>query len=144
MSMEIASDGRLEQMILDVLPDDPAVARYLPYFKDTSKEADEETRKALEPFTMEPDGLLLHEGLIYVPAVDEIKLEILRSCHDGKAAGHLGQEKTLELISRDYYWPGMRRFTKDYVWTCETCARRKAPRHRRHGKLHPLPIPAGP
>jgi len=65
----------------------------------------EEVRDALEPFTLEEDGLLLHDGLVYVLANDAIKLKILRSCHDSRAAGHLGQEKTLELVSRDYYWP---------------------------------------
>ena len=104
----------------------------------------EEIREALEPFTLEQDGLLLHDGLVYVPTKDAIKLEILRSHYDSRAAGHLGQEKTLELVSRDYYWPRMRSFVNDYVRTCDTCARNKAPRHRRHGELHPLPIPAGP
>ncbi len=96
------------------------------------------------PFSTDPDGLVLHDGLLYVPESDAIKLQILQDCHDGKTAGHLGQDKTLELISRDYYWPGMRRFVNEYVRTCDTCARNKTPRHRRHGQLHPLPIPEGP
>ena len=72
---------------------------------------------------------MLYDGLVYVPANDMIKLEILWSCHDSRAAGHLGQEKTLELISRDYYWPQMQRFINEYIRTCDTCARNKAPWH---------------
>ena len=92
----------------------------------------------------EEAGLLVKDGLVYVPQDEGIKVRILEGCHDGKTAGHLGQEKTLELVSRDYFWPGMRKFINEYVSTCDTCARNKAPRHRRHGQLRPLPIPGGP
>jgi hypothetical protein len=61
--------------------------------------------------------------------------------HDIKTRGHLGQRNTLEQLSREYYWPGMRKFVNDYVRTCETCSRNKLPRHKPHGFLHPLPIP---
>ena len=95
--------------------------------------------------TMEQaDGLWIKEGRVYVPADTEIKLRILEAHHDRKTAGHLGQEKTLELITRDYTWPGIREFVNEYIRTCDTCARNKAPRRRRHGQLHPLPIPEGP
>jgi len=106
------SDGELRQAIADALPKDPVVG------------ADLESRSA--GFTIE-DGLLLKRGRIYVPADMEVKLRILEACHDGKTAGHLGQEKTLELVSREYTWPGMRGFVEEYVRTCETCARNKTP-----------------
>ena len=140
----VGDDVGLEGEIRDALQEDPDVQEYLQYLRDPTLLRNEEIREALEPFTLEEDGLLLHDGLVYVPANDAIKLEILRSCHDSRAAGHLGQEKTLELVSRDYYWPQMRRFVNEYVRTCDACAQNKAPRHRRHGELHPLPIPTGP
>ena len=90
------------------------------------------------------DGLWLKEGWVYVPANTEIKPRILHAHHNRKTARHLGQDKTLELIARDYTWPGMREFVNEYVRTCDTCARNKTPRHRRHGQLHPLPIMNGP
>ena len=79
-----------------------------------------------------------------MPADTEIKLRILEVHHDGKTAGHLGRDKTLELIAREYTWPGMREFVNEYIRTCDTCARNKMPRRRRHGQRHPLPIPKGP
>jgi hypothetical protein len=39
--------------------------------------------------------------------VEEIRLEITESEYDRKVAGHFGQKKTLELISRNFYWPKM-------------------------------------
>ena len=59
-------------------------------------------------------------------------------------AGHLGQEKTLDLVTREYTWPGIHAFVNRYIRTCDTCAWNKTPRHRRHGQLQPFPIPPGP
>ena len=38
---------------------------------------------------------------MYVPAVERIKVDILRKYHDSKTAGHLEQEKTLELLTQN-------------------------------------------
>ena len=38
----------------------------------------------------------------------------------------------------------MRAFVNEYVRTCDTCARNKAPRHAPYGHLQPLPIPSSP
>ena len=70
------------------------------------------TLRNTEGFNFE-DGLLLKQGRIYVPADMEVKLRILERCHDGKTAGHLGREKTLELVSYEYTWPGMRGFIEE-------------------------------
>jgi hypothetical protein len=35
------------------------------------------------------------------------RLEILQAHHDFPSAGHFGYNKTLELVSRDYWWPQM-------------------------------------
>jgi hypothetical protein len=58
-------------------------------------------------------------------------------------AGHFGTEKTLELVSWNYYWPGIWAFIKQYCRTCNTCARNKPSHHSPYGHLHPLPIPEG-
>jgi hypothetical protein len=92
---------------------------------------------------MEDDVVLKH-GLIYVPAQDAIKTQVLQAHHDAPLAGHLGQDKTYELISRNYTWPNMRQWVNEYINTCETCIRNKTPRQRPHGPLKPLTIPPGP
>jgi len=45
------------------------------------------------------DGLWVKEGRVYVPADTEVKLRILEAHYDRKTAGHLGRDKTLELIA---------------------------------------------
>jgi hypothetical protein len=89
------------------------------------------------------EGIIYKEGLIYVPK-GEARLAILKARHDALAAGHYGNQKTYELISRDFWWPGMRAYIKHYIDTCDICNRAKAKRHKPNGLLQPLPISKGP
>jgi hypothetical protein len=70
--------------------------------------------------------LLLCDGRIFVPNTNNLRLRVLRLKHDHPTAGHFGQNKTLQLVRRDYYWPGLRKFVKEYCNTCVTCKRGKA------------------
>ena len=89
------------------------------------------------------DGLLYYKRLLYLPQ-GPLPLKILQARHDFLAAGYFGFNKTIELVARDYWWPQMWKYVKDFVRSCDTCAKAKAPRHQPHGLLHPLPIPKGP
>ena len=53
---------------------------------------------------------------------------------------HYGQNKTLDLVQRNYMWLGIRSFIKDYCKSCMNCARSKAPRNQPYGNLQQLPI----
>ena len=72
-------------------------------------------------------GLLHYDDCIWVLDMDDLQLWILLNNHDHPVAGHFGQNKTLELVRRDYTWPGVRMYVKDYCKSCTTCARAKAP-----------------
>lgn len=50
----------------------------------------------------------------------DARMQICRLCHDD--AGHLGVEKTLERIKRNYWFANMRRFVTKYVNACLNCA----------------------
>jgi transposase InsO family protein len=89
------------------------------------------------------NGLLYYRGKIYVPG-SELRRRILSLCHDSKIAGHPGRWKTLELVSRNYWWPQMSRYIGKYVSTCDMCLRTKSARQPPSGQLHPLPIPDAP
>ena len=39
--------------------------------------------------------------------------------------GHLGRDRTLELLRERYYWPSMQRSVVDYIAKCGRCIRRK-------------------
>lgn len=89
-------------------------------------------------------GLLLYDKRIYVPDHNDLRLRILQDKHDHITAGHPGQTKTTELVSREFFWPGLRQFVQHYCQSCIDCGRNKPRRHRPYGKLKPLPIPERP
>jgi len=57
-----------------------------------------------------------------------------------KVARHPRHWKTLELVSRNYWWPQMSRYIGQYVSTCDLCLRTKPIRQALVGKLYPLQI----
>ena len=92
----------------------------------------------------ELDGKLYYQGKRYVPDHEPLKIELLKRYHDSPLAGHPGSAKTLELISRDYYWPQLYLFVKRYIRNCRICARIKSSNTVSQGVLRPLPIPERP
>ena len=89
-------------------------------------------------------GKLLYRGKFYVPAHGPLRLYLIQTHHEVPAAGHPGRSKTLELLSRNYYWPKMRRDVERFVRNCHTCQRSRTSRHAPFGVLRPLPIPQQP
>ena len=47
----------------------------------------------------------------------------LKFVHD--KMGHLGRDRTLELLRERYYWPGMQQAVVNYITKCGRCLRRK-------------------
>ena len=86
-------------------------------------------------------GYLWYQGKMYIPDYGPLRLRLLRDHHDSPVAGHPGRAKTLELLSRQYYWPQMYRDVDRYVRNCHTCQRSRTARHAPYGILRPLPIP---
>ncbi|MGZ4849762.1 MAG: hypothetical protein ACXV2C_00050 [Candidatus Bathyarchaeia archaeon] len=69
-----------------------------------------------------------------------IQLRIVQSRHDSPFGGHFGTRRTLDLVKRDFIWPNLKSYVKDFVKTCSTCQRNKVARHRPYSLLSPLPI----
>ena len=88
------------------------------------------------------NGLLFFEGLFYVPP-GLVKLKVLQICHDLLIAGHFGVNKTIKLVFRDYWWPQLWKFVKEYIQSCDIYSRAKMTRHQSYRLLQPLPIPNG-
>ena len=89
-------------------------------------------------------GLIFFQKRLRIPLNQDLRKEILESEHDHPTAGHFGQRKTLELVTRNFYWPNMEEVIKEYVRTCNTCQRNKSRRHARYGLLEPLEVPYAP
>ena len=91
------------------------------------------------------DGLIyVGTGRTYIPNNEELRLEIAKSEHDSKFAGHLGRHKTLELMTGNFLWPKIDEWIRNYIRSCDTCQRNKFSRHAKYGLLQPLDTPYAP
>jgi len=92
-----------------------------------------------DPWSLSQDGnFLRYKGLLYVPDNQEVRLDILRSHHDHRLAGHPGITKTIKNIWRQFYWPQMVAFVTNYIHSCSVCSRSKSLHHK---ALWPSSIP---
>ena len=118
--------------------EDPVISRVLDYV--TSGECPPLRTRQKEAWEVnlllrEWDRLVVKEGVLYRRRVDSegenLKLVLpckfrqiaLESLHD--EMGHLGTERTIDLIRSRFYWPYLGRDVKHYVITCGRCVRRK-------------------
>ena len=118
-----------------------------------SKEYDETVIKAVEELRNSnskkiegqewehEQGLILFRGKVYVPKNMELRRQIVEAHHDTPVAGHPGRWKTLELVSRNYWWPGISRYIASYITGCDRCNRTKTFPAKPSGKLVPTQIP---
>ena len=120
----------LHKDILAALPSDPIASQHL-----SSPQG---------RWSVDSDGFLRLDDRIYVPDSNNLRLRVLQYKHDHMLSGHYGQNKTLDLVRREYTWPEVCTFVKDFCKSCVTCMRSKSQRHRPYGFLKQLPIPDRP
>ena len=87
-----------------------------------------------EEWKLEGD-LVLKEGKVYVLKDEELRAEVIWLHHDVPAVGHGERWKTVELVTRNYWWPGVMRDVGRYVEGCDLCQRMKNRMEEMAGKL---------
>ena len=113
----------------------------------------QKAKKEAEPETLTPkdqkareverkNGLLYRRKLLWVP--NDMVQRVMESEHDTKVAGHMGQDKTIELIRGNFWWPKMNERIIDFVRSCPKCQQNKAKRHPPYGLSSPLELPYAP
>ena len=66
-------------------------------------------------------GLMLKEGKVYVPKDEALRVEIIRLHHNTLMGGYGGQWKTMELVTRNFWWLGATREIKQYMEGYNAC-----------------------
>ncbi|KAL2008428.1 hypothetical protein VTN00DRAFT_6622 [Thermoascus crustaceus] len=80
------------------------------YWKDSMAEELEEIKN--DPNITKGEGdIILFKGLVYVPT--KLREDLVRDIHEAPAHGHQGIEKTIERITWNFYFPGLRRMNLD-------------------------------
>ncbi|KAF8749822.1 hypothetical protein RHS01_09855 [Rhizoctonia solani] len=137
----VTPEKELQRQIEDSLDQDKSLEEILQFLQNESK-APPSIKKAFKDYEMEA-GLLFYQGRIVVPDVGTLRTDLLCIFHDSPLAGHLGRQRTLELVSRNYYWPGIRADTYWHVDSCETCQRIRKPKYASIPP-QPLELPSRP
>ena len=85
--------------------------------------------------------LVLKEGKVYVLKDEKLRAEVIQLHHDVPMAEHEGRWKTVELVMRNYWWPGVTRDIGKYVEGCDLCQRMKNRTEEPAGKLKLSEVP---
>lgn len=67
------------------------------------------------------DGFLFQDSCLCIPN-SSLRLQLISELH---MEGHVGRDRTLQLVSSSYFWPSLRRDIERFVERCVTCQRSK-------------------
>jgi hypothetical protein len=90
------------------------------------------------------NGFVLRGSKVVIPDSPDLKRLLITEFHDTPYAGHLGQNKTYEAVSKFFWWPSLKADVQHHISGCDPCQRHKARRHRPYGLLQPLKPPDQP
>jgi len=85
--------------------------------------------------------LVLKKEKVYVPKDEELRAEIIQWHHDVPAIGHGRQWKTMELVTRNYWWLEVMRDIGRYVEGCNLCQQMKNRMEEVAGRLKLSEVP---
>jgi hypothetical protein len=91
----------------------------------------------------EDDGFIYYKGRLYMPNDRQLCKDVVRSCHDSLTTSHPGKNRTIELVSRYYWWPRMAGFISAYIEGCNKCQRYRKDIHPK-AHVQPQEVPEGP
>lgn len=84
------------------------------------------------------EGTWWWKDKVYVPL--SMRDMILKQIHKTPSAGHWGEMKTLDLLTRTFDWPNSRLDVLKFCSLCTSCQSIKVDRRPRQGIMMPLPI----
>src|SRR5258708_223785 len=87
------------------------------------------------------EGIVLYQGKVYILDNPQLCHNLVHVHHSATVTRHPGCWKMLELVSRNYWWPGMSRYVAKFVTGCDVCNQIKAFPTKKVGKLIPNKVP---
>jgi hypothetical protein len=65
--------------------------------------------------------MIFFKGKNYIPKDLELQRDIVKMYHNHETAGHPGELETYNGIRKNYWWPGLWTFVRNYVQGCGIC-----------------------
>ena len=107
-----------------------------------AKAKEKPTENLIKGYSLNENEFLLFKDKLYVPNVPKVKLLILDEIHKTPYSGHLGYQKTITMLRKEYFWPNMKTEVAKYIARCLECQQVKNEHQHPAGLLQPLPIPS--
>ena len=92
----------------------------------------------------EINGIMYKEEKIYIPKNEKLRVEIIRLYHNTLVEEYREQWKTIELVMRNFWQPGVTKKMKQYMERCDSYQRNKNCTEQLADKLIPNSIPEKP
>src|SRR5260370_5829343 len=90
---------------------------------------------------MHAEGVVLYRGRVYVPDNPQLHHDLVHAHHSAIVIRHPGHWKMLELVSQNYWWPGLSRYIARLIAGCDACNWTKTFPTQKVGKLIPNKVP---
>src|SRR5258705_4195637 len=90
---------------------------------------------------MHAEGVVLYRGRVYIPDNPQLCHNLVHAHHSAVVIGHPGHWKMLELVSWNYWWPGLSRYVTKFITGCDACNQTKTFPTQKVGKLIPNKVP---
>ena len=115
------------------------------YFENNSQKTNhiKDFLKVSGKYCIDPSDKLLkfsrNNGPLKIEVPQKLKIILLRIFHEFPLSGHFGRDKTLQKISAEYHWQGLKNEVDNYISGCILCKRKKGQDPKIHGKLKLFP-----
>ena len=101
-----------------------------------------ELKFLLGKFSWDEKEKLLYKNIcdkqvLCIPRSGRLIVDRLFEAHDTTVGGHLGRDKTLANVAKNFFWPGMVRDVDQYVASCGNCQSNKGIKRLPLGLLYP-------
>ena len=88
------------------------------------------------------EGLLYYRERLWIPGHEPLTTGVIQKVHDSFLGGHPGRDTTIDLLARQFYWPGMNQDVRRFLRNCDVCGRTTIWRDKKKGMLKPLLVPS--
>src|SRR5258705_8060147 len=87
------------------------------------------------------EEVVLYQGRVYIPDDPQLRHDLVHAHHSTAVTRHPRRWKTLELVSQNYWWPGLSRYIAKFITGCDACNWMKTFPMQKVGKLIPNKVP---
>ena len=88
------------------------------------------------------EDLFYFGNRLYVPPT--LRQHVVEELHSSAYGGHFGADRTVDAVTRRFFWPHIKRTVRGIVRQCPECQRSKPRSGKAYGQLQPIPAPDRP